>query len=450
MAGAAAKRNTSSDTYADASADTFDGRAHAHLIHRPNQAAGNVVFGRPGRPDEDRFWIQRTIALEDVPTYAAALAGATDVYMSMQRFTGRRRRVVNLRELAAAYVDLDVHKTSWADKRRDAVVWAVLRRCRDEGAPEPWLFHSGRGLTAVWPHTPIPRKAYRRWQAVQKHLAQCLHGFGVDKAALDGARVSRVVGTYNSRRPVEPVQLVHRPDSEPVYDFDSFADDVLPVARGELVNLRRARAERRGRGSTVVPPRTFTAASLWEARLTDLQRLLHHRWWGVLPPGQRDRWLFIAGVAISWFEHYRAADVQREVNELAAQVGSWSDRETRSRMSALVQRAVMADEGQTIEFQGRQIDPRYHFKTETICDWLDITEQEMREAGLQTLVSPEIRRERGRAWMQEARGGEDRESYRQAVRSDSLKECKPWERLGMSRRTWYRRGKPNPDKDTFT
>ena len=34
---------------------------------------------------------------------------------------------------------------------------------------------------------------------------------------------------------------------------------------------------------------------------------------------------------------------------------------------------------------------------------------------------------------------------REQYEAESLSRTKPWEKLGMSRRTWYRRGKPMPE-----
>ena len=45
----------------------------------------------------------------------------------------------------------------------------------------------------------------------------------------------------------------------------------------------------------------FGMATLWEARLRDLQALVSRvRWSGELPEGQRDIWMFLACNAMSW------------------------------------------------------------------------------------------------------------------------------------------------------
>lgn len=63
--------------------------------------------------------------------------------------------------------------------------------------PPSYAVATGRGLALVWLHEPVPRTALPRWRTCQRHLYQALVGLGADRAALDPARVLRVVGTEN-------------------------------------------------------------------------------------------------------------------------------------------------------------------------------------------------------------------------------------------------------------
>jgi hypothetical protein len=186
------------------------------------------------------------------------------------------------------------------------------------------------------------------------------------------------------------------------------------------------------------PSRYFTAASLWELRLTELQRLREHRWLGPLPSGQRDLWLLLAAVAISYLVPPQM--VRREVYALADQVtgGAWSERETAARMGAVISRAERAAYGHEIEYGGRLVDLRYRFTTGTIVDLLGITEAEMRACSFRHLVSPEIRREQRREAETQRRRKEGVRS-RADYEAGSLAALRPWENEGISRRTWYRR-----------
>lgn len=228
-----------------------------------------------------------------------------------------------------------------------------------------------------------------------------------------------------------------------VWDFDALADEILPLARAELNTLRLERVRRRAAAGRLAPrpARGFTAASLWELRLAELQRLRAHRWFGPLPEGQRDLWMLLAGTAVGYL--VPAPMVRREIVALAQEVtgGGWPEREALSRMSAVIARAERAALGEKIAYQGRLVDPRYRFQTTTIVELLAITEAEMRACSLRHLVSPEIRREQERQRWHERRalaGGLLRADYR----AQALSRERPWEAEGISRATWYRRRGP--------
>ena len=81
-------------------------------------------------------------------------------------------------------------------------------------------------------------------------------------------------------------------------------------------------------------------------------------------------------------------------------------------------------------------------RTQTIIELLDITPEE--QAQLQVLISPEVRRARHREKERERtrRTGkvrQDRQTYLATHRDNAER---PWETLGISRSTWYRKGKP--------
>jgi hypothetical protein len=376
----------------------FDGAAHARLIHPEDR------HGRPWLAEKATRWRERPVKLPNLPEAVTALAGREDVYLSQSRFHGRRR-IATLRELSACFVDLDFHKTAWAGRPPEAVAWAVLRTCDEKAIPEPWLIATGRGLLALWPHDAVPRQALPRWQAVQRHLVDALQGFGADPLARDAARVCRLCGTVNSKSG-EPVRLVHEPRTWR-WGFDDLATEVLPLERGELHSLQAERARRRAAGrASGAPNRSLNAATLWETRLSDLQRLRSHRFFAsMLPPGQRDAWLFLAGVSMSWL--CPPAVLRREMYALAHEAGSWPGEETEARLQAVFDRAHRAAQGETVEFQGRRVDPRYRFRSDTIIEWLRIEPDEMRAGGLRDLVTDDVRRER--------------ERERKARRSDSIR-----------------------------
>lgn len=360
---------------------------HAGRLH-PEQAKGRISIAQ--RTPTGGWW-ERSYRVDQLPDVMAAIAGVTDAYISQQRFECRRL-LTQLWQLGAMYVDIDFHKVSeLQDMHPLGVLEDVLGHLERHRMPAPTLaIASGRGLYVIWLHNPVPRKALPRWNACQRELWKVLRPFGADRGALDAARVLRVAGTINGRSGAVVEQIAPAGD---VWDFEDLAAAVLPLERGEVRDLRIARAARRPSEGLVVPPQGFNAGTLWAGRLTDLQRLRGIRTLGDLPPGQRDPWMFIAGVAMSWLTVNPQA-LRRELWALAKEAARWNDEESSRRLQAIMKRAHMAARGEHVDWDGRMVDPRYYFKNSTIIEWLEITPDE--EKDMQVLISSDEARRRHR------------------------------------------------------
>ncbi|WP_053961247.1 hypothetical protein [Sulfobacillus thermosulfidooxidans] len=338
-------------------------------------------------------WHETILKPLDLPWALREIAGTPDAYLTQNRFKGARR-IAHLWQLGALWTDLDYHKMSQWQGKSPEEIWELAKDVLEEiHLPRPTLvIATGRGLALVWIHTPIPRPALPRWNACQRQIYAGFKTLGADRAALDAARVLRLIGTENAKNG----QLVRAltPTGD-VWNFEALADVILPLHRGELSDLRVQRALRhaeRPRKDDNWASQRFSIASLWEARLSDLQTLLEQRWWGVLPPGQRDLWLFLAVNAMSWLTPPEV--LMREAWALAKQVGGWDEREAAARLQAIFKRSRMAAQGQALEWNGKAVDPRYAFKTQTILEWLKITPEEQRH--MRVLIGPEEKRRRHR------------------------------------------------------
>lgn len=207
------------------------------------------------------------------------------------------------------------------------------------------------------------------------------------------------------------------PEAPARHVFSTLADEVLPFTQADLISLRAERAKRKAEGKDKAGPAKFlTAATYWETVLTDLQRLRAYRCpEGALSEGQRDAWLVIAGIAMSWISPPEV--LGREILALADEAAGWRDGETTSRMSTVLKRARLAAAGQTVTFQGREVDPRYRMKASTIVEWLSIDPAEQRAAELRVLVDEDRKRElnteRTKA-SRHRRGGKDRAAQQAA------------------------------------
>lgn len=354
---------------------------HVRVLHREARTGAVAVVHRPGGR-----WVERAISIRDLGRYVDSLPEGLDCYGSQGRFAGRRK-VASLITIDSVWLDLDYHETArYGQSAPEAVLWSMLGRCEVEDLPTPsYVIATGRGLCAVWLHDVLPRAALGRWQAVQAGLHERFSGFGVDARARDAARVLRLVGTTNTRAD-RMVRCLYPAVGEPWrYSFEELAGLLLPYrdprdadreralpAQRPLGGLRLAASE--GRSTSSGP------WSLWGRRLDDLQALRELRWFGPLPPGHRDRWLFLACVALSWMVPSHV--VKREVLALGSEAlgGAWTREALLRDMGAAVGRAEDAARGELLEWppgSGERVDPRYRFRDETVIDWLEITDEEL-------------------------------------------------------------------------
>jgi PAS domain-containing protein len=175
--------------------------------------------------------------------------------------------------------------------------------------------------------------------------------------------------------------------------------------------------------------RRFSVATLNQARLEDLHRLMDLRGWDRLPPGNRDSWMLIAASSLSRLVE-KPEFLEREVFALAAEVAGWSRSETKSRMQQVFARARAAASGGKVLWDGEWKDPRYNFTNQRIIEMLDITPEE--ETELRTIISDHSRLHRDRV-------RKERQRRAQGVqpRGEYLAEAKKKRRLA---RQMQRRG----------
>jgi hypothetical protein len=119
----------------------------------------------------------------------------------------------------------------------------------------PCLPEGARALPTL--RSPLPRAALPKWTACQKVLWEVLKRLETDRAAIDAARVLRVVGTFHSETGVVVEALV--PVGE-VRGFEELAMEILPLDRAELRYLRVQRTlsdVRKSSGRLQAPPQGF-------------------------------------------------------------------------------------------------------------------------------------------------------------------------------------------------
>jgi hypothetical protein len=367
-------------------------REHGELLHAGGKGTISISKKRPDRPLYP--WDERNYPVEVAVDLLDHYRGRDDVYLSTQRFRGRRR-IAQLLSLSSLHADLDYYKVpelAGAEPRR--VLEGAIGALERAKKPTPSLaIHSGRGLYLLWLHSPIPRAALPRWAACQREMHEVLRQFGADGQAKDAARVLRIIGTRHGGTGAVVEALAPAGETRP---FEDLASDLLPADRGELLDLRVQRALRNSRKKPQErlwgAPEGYNAATLWEARLSDLQTLRWLRWFGEPMPDFRDRWMFVAGVAMSWLALPRV--LRRELYALSREVGGWTEATAKSKLHAVFRTAHASARGEKVEWRGMRIDPRYRLKNNTIIEALEITPEEERE--LKTIIGEDERRRRDR------------------------------------------------------
>jgi hypothetical protein len=195
--------------------------AHAKYLH--NSANEYVTVGRK---TDRKAWIQASYQVEQLYEVLPEYAGLNDVYLSLNRFYGSRKR---LAKLSALYSDLDYYNVSeLAHMPPEGIFTLALESLEQAKIPHPSLAMStGRGLALVWRHEPEPGNILSKWTLCQQHIFEALKQLGADSKAKDASRVFRLAGTYNSKSGTLVQSIFENLDE--VWEFGDLADEILPL-----------------------------------------------------------------------------------------------------------------------------------------------------------------------------------------------------------------------------
>lgn len=380
---------------------------------------------------------QISYPLEALAPVIQTVNPAYDTWISQATFISKNRRAVSLRSVGLLFADLDTYNLpGLAGRTPEALVTLFLGYCAAEGLPPPSIIlFSGRGLQVKWLlEETIDRGSILAWNDVQRALVHVLDGFGADRQARDVSRVLRLEKTVNSKSG-EVVRVVHiEPNTafgEPVrYSFEDLAQALLPRLN-PLTPLTPQDKEQTCLTQKVHPRRSpsgLSANALNWARLEDIRTLWRLR--GGVVEGYRETTLF-------WCMNFlvMAAPVPDnqfwyEARALASEIYP-GDYWRESDLSTVYRKAQEYRAGSRVIYQGRMYPPLYTPKNETLAEAFRIEPDEERH--LQTIISQteKNRRLRKKRWAEGTRPW-----------SESAERTRPWEALGISRATWYRKGRP--------
>jgi hypothetical protein len=332
-------------------------RAEEHWEVVNARATKDLIVWTPGG---EKKW--HAIPADQARAVLSSLNGQKNVYVTPNEFFGWRL-VRLLARLNALYVDLDGRQ----GEDPAALVEAALASISSAQLPTPnYLVFTGRGAHLYWLFLPVSGKALPRWQACQARLQKLLKS---DPSAVDCTRVLRVVGSQNPKAPAARRTVVGEQLSADWYDFDWLTDQILPVQRAVVRDLRAQRARQAQPGSRSKKSSGASIYGWWGVVYEDLVRIINFHWFGGVPEGHRDTLLFLLAVALSWFTH---GDALRNEIEATARhlIPTYSAKEVVSYTSTVVAKAILSSRGETVVWQGMRRDPRYWFKRQTLYEWV--------------------------------------------------------------------------------
>ena len=325
----------------------------------PDQRSAMIAWCKGQQPAWPKITSDAHKAVQD---QLSKWVNQPDTFITPNEFNGWRL-IKLLNRINALYVDIDMHDAEGAvDMQRMA--WDAVAALERAHAPLPnVIVYTGRGIHLYWTLSEaLPEAALPRWQACQRALVKLLNG---DPQSSDATRVLRMIGTTNTKannwRVTAETVVPQR------YTFDELADEILPFTRAEIRDISAARARKKA----VKGPRKSngTIFDRWHLVYQDLHRILDHHWFGGVPEGHRNNMLFHLSNALSWFTQHEA--LENEISAVAhTQIPSLSSREVRDYTGPIVKRAQEAAQGRFREYGGRQVDPRYRFRRQTLYDAL--------------------------------------------------------------------------------
>ena len=374
---------------------------------------------------------QSSHRLSELETVLSAAPTDADVWLGQGEFFSPCRRLTQLARIGLCFSDCETHKSRYSYLTPEQQAQTLLLHCEDTGAPRPSLInYSGRGIHPKWIFdTPIPAQALPRWNAVQRALGEMLKDFAPDRAARDGSRCLRAIGSVNPRSG-QRARVVYPENTDgkiTTWDFETLCREVLPIDRAVLQAKKQASI--RPDAAQTLPRKCnlWQPKQLWWNRLADVRRLIELRGWteGV-PVGSRHNFLFVAACAAAWGAE--PANLSAEIAELAREFcPSLPAPEVRAVTSSVLAKAKAGE--------------RLKFSSARLIEYLDIQQNE--QTHLRAICDPDERKRRKQKRDREnARKHCDRETYEanaaarrrqaQSLRADGHSYAGIAERMGVT------------------
>jgi hypothetical protein len=355
------------------------------------------------RPDSGYFtisqiidgdWKQKAYKMSQLEDVLKSLDKDVDTYISQSVFKRPNRRSENLHTMSHAFVDLDTYNVeALKGMAVENIVDKILTFCKKNQIPIPSLIiSSGRGLYLkyIW-STFVSGQARERAVAVNKQLVETFREFGTDPHCVDMSRIFRVVGSVNSKsgtrcslawaEPGEDGKLVK------TYDFEKFADEILPYTREEVKAFRESKNKLASLGQFKRQKKPGLKKGGWRQFhwkvLDDIVHLKMMRYGsGTVQKPMRDTFGFLGAVQLAHVIDSKA-NLFDEIRCWISQSGllreSYTSKELISACSTLNNRLKEQRAGKSRILNGKKISPVYTYSIKRMIKLLDIKQHEMKQ-----------------------------------------------------------------------
>jgi hypothetical protein len=263
---------------------------------------------------------------------------------------------MTIEQLENLYIDIDCYKNNFTPEH---ALSSVEYLANEGDIPYPsMIVMSGRGLQVIWNIIPEPADKIPVWQDVENWLYGELKHLGADKQATDVARVLRLCGSYHSvtGNQVHSFEYHDRP-----FDLGQLHETYIPAP------IYKPIKKTTGRPANV--KHLFTLHSLFWNRLQDIWHLVTMR--DGQCEGNREMILFL-------YRYHSCCFTSDPKQSLADTL----DLNSRFRPPLPINEATNATKSAERAYVK---DKHYKFKTQTIIDMLDISDDEQIE--MKNLIS---------------------------------------------------------------
>lgn len=351
--------------------------------------------------NKNNGWFQKSLKSEQIDYEKMAVG--QDMYISQNTFSFPNRRLINLQEINALYIDIDCYK---ANLTKEGALF-FLQDLYGEIPRPNYIIDSGRGLYYIILLENTTNKDLALWKTVEVYLFEKMKHLGADPQCLEATRVLRTIGSYNSKSGSE-VRILEEYDYK--YTLEEIQEHYIPELNEEVKKPKKPKKKKRGRPKKIVS--IFNLYNLYAKRIQDLETLCELRSYDL--KGHREQILFL----YRYFSNVFYADSEE---------GFLNTLELNSRfLEPLEEYELLVD---TQSAERYWIENRYKYSNAKLIRLLEITEEE--QTYLSTIIGTREKYNRNNERRKKAIRNEQGFTEAQLERMQKISKAKILKEQGM-------------------